>query len=45
MEKSDKFKIFLENHRGEDSQFVIHILLLYYIVNMSLYMLQIIKEI
>ena len=45
MEKSDNFKSFLENQRGEDSQFLIHILLYDYIINMPLYRLQTRKEI
>ena len=45
MEKSDKSKSYLENQRGEDSQFLIHILLYNYIINMPLYRLQIRKEI
>ena len=45
MEKYDMFKSSLENQRREDSQFLIHILLYYYIINMSLYKLQTRKEI
>ena len=42
--KSDKFKSSLDNQSIEDSQFLIHILLYNYIINMSLYRLQIRKE-